>query len=57
MVLIFHEIGHNQAGAEAGASIDAFLKDGLVSKALLRQNGKLPLEENPYEHALRRRAE
>ena len=52
MVLIFHEIGHNPAGYKAGASVEVFLRDGLVSKALLRQAGKLPPEKNPYERAM-----
>jgi hypothetical protein len=49
MVLIFHEIGHNQAGLKAGACIEVFFKEGLLSKALLMQAGKLPTEKNPYE--------
>ncbi len=50
-------MGHNQAGVKAGASVDVFLKEGLMSKALLRQVGKLPLMENIYERALRNREE
>ena len=58
MPLIFHELGHNIAGKEAGSSIDVFLKEGLFSKQNLRKMGKLPpLEEknNPYFRALKNR--
>lgn len=53
MPLIFHEIGHNADGVAAGASIDVFLEDGLVSKALLRASGKLPPSESPYDRAVK----
>jgi len=57
MPLVFHEIGHNPAGKEAGASIDLFLKEGLLSKALLRERGKLPPQENPYEKKIAQQLE
>ncbi len=52
MPLVFHELGHSPDGAKAGASVDAILREGLLSKALLKKHGKLPMEPNPYEQAL-----
>lgn len=57
MPLVFHEMGHNPAGKVAGASVEVFLKFGLMSKAMLRKIGKLPPVEDQfaYEKALQRR--
>jgi len=46
--LLFHEMGHDQDGEKAGASIELFLKEGLKCKALLRQEGKLAPVELPH---------
>lgn len=46
-VLLFHKLGH-VSGKEAGASVEVLLKEGVLSKHLLRQKGKLPHQENPY---------
>ena len=54
MVLIYHERGHHRDGALAGASVDVFLEQGLLSKALLKDAGKLPAKENPYKKAMER---
>jgi len=57
MVLVFHEMGHNPAGIEAGASVGVFLRDGLKSKQILREEGKISSIENPYYRAIAKREE
>ncbi|PWY54863.1 hypothetical protein DGG96_14670 [Legionella qingyii] len=54
--LIFHEMGHNSDGEKAGASIEVFLKEGLLSKSILRATGRLPKEKNLYEIGIENRA-
>jgi len=51
MALVYHKIEHPD-GFEAGASVDVFLKEGLKSKRLLQEEGKLHFTPTPWERML-----